>query len=141
MECSKQNTNNDRLFSYPLRSNANCKLCDENKGMPGSLSLFHRHQAEIEISQRKLRKMLGIPPGGKGKRKKVAEELPFMPALPKPHMKHAWIYVSCFPTQKLRNRFINKFQYTDRQTCFHLAIILTIIQTKVHAYIWVQNNA
>lgn len=39
---------------------------------------------EIEFSQRKLLKMLHIPPGGKGKRKKAAEELSFMPALPKP---------------------------------------------------------
>lgn len=85
MECIKQNTNNGRLSSYSFRSNANCKLCDENKGMPESLPFFHRHQhPEIEFSQRKMLKMLRVPHRWKGKRKKAAEELPFMPVLPKP---------------------------------------------------------
>jgi len=48
-----------------------------------SLSSTDTMHPEIEFPQRKLLKMLHILPRGKRKRKKVAEELPFMPALPK----------------------------------------------------------
>lgn len=49
-ECIKQNTNNGRLFSYSLRSNADCKLCDENKGMLESLFSTNTMYPEKEFS-------------------------------------------------------------------------------------------
>lgn len=68
-ECIKQNTNNGRLFSYSLRSNANCKLCDENKGMLESLFSTDTVYSEIEFPQRKLLKVLYIPLRLKKKKK------------------------------------------------------------------------
>lgn len=79
-------------------------------------SLFHRHHApRNNIFSKKAAKNAIYSTWWKDKRKKVDEELPFTPALPK-HVKHTWIYISFFPTQKLRNCFTNKFQYTYTPT-------------------------